>query len=429
VPNTDEGLDDSSTHACRGNGDGRRTASLLLLLLLGAALLAVFHVAGTDDTGSSQPISLDAAILAQSRHFEMYLAHLSPPPPPPPPPPPSPPPPEAHPSPGIPRAGASLPAWGSLESVAASPPPPQPPPPSWPPPLTAIDRINKRFREYVPGSNRMDEMGVIIHGIDSTEDKDRPWAACSQKSSDCGFLSDRMSASIIFAGKGTSTFGGGGVILNPNATRIFCFYGGDGGTRGKTCQPPGESATCIPGCAQTPADRWCDAAHASSSWCDGLPWRREDLGRALMLDAAAGTYNEVVLDAFFWNAHLPDSIEALIAGGAEDREAERLHERFLASYGRTADQVPLVFFDKSKANCPFRPVGSVGLFSGGAQDVRLNYKIDGKYAPYISSTASTVHAAECPSYSSTQRAPSSTPSTSSNDDWDWQSERPTLVIG
>ena len=45
------------------------------------------------------------------------------------------------------------------------------------------------------------EVGVIVHGIDTFEDKQRPWAACSPHDPRCDFLSDRVSASVIYQGK------------------------------------------------------------------------------------------------------------------------------------------------------------------------------------------------------------------------------------
>ena len=75
-------------------------------------------------------------------------------------------------------------------------------------------------------------MGVVIHAFDGQEDPDRKWAVCPPANGQCGFISDRMSASVIFKGKTAAFSGGGGIILNPEASRLLCAYGGDGGTRG-----------------------------------------------------------------------------------------------------------------------------------------------------------------------------------------------------
>ena len=248
-----------------------------------------------------------------------------------------------------------------------------------------MDRINDRYRNWVPGSSRLEDVGVLVHGIDATEDPDRPWAVCPTTSSDCGFLSDRMSASLIWRDKGPMAFGGGGgVVLNPNATRVLCAYGGDGGTRGKTCKPPGLTSSCVPGCAMSAGDSWCDAQKAGSSWCDGHPWRSEDLSTFVEYDGGMTTYNEAIIDGFFWNTHLPHSIEALI-GSPGDPGAVRLHERFLATYRLTARDVPLVTFDKDEPDCPFHPFDAPR--NSGGDDERFDYHLDGQYAQYNTAPA------------------------------------------
>ena len=249
---------------------------------------------------------------------------------------------------------------------ASSPRPLQPPPgPQLPPPATPIsvvDRINARYRNvdlsWAAGMPITDLGGVLVHGVDSQEDPERPWAVCSPKSPSCGFLSDRMSTSLIFRGKGTTSFGGGGgVILNPLATRILCAYGGDGGTRGKLCHPPGLSETCIPGCISPDSDPhsagWCKPSEAlGSSWCDGHPWKPSDLGQFLKLDQASQGYNEIMVDGFYWNAQLPHSIEAIVTSPG-DPQAQAMHAKFIKAYGLKASDVPLVSFNKASIDSPF----------------------------------------------------------------------------
>jgi hypothetical protein len=261
----------------------------------------------------------------------------------------------------------------------------------------------------VPGSSRLSDIGVIVHGIDYTEDPDRPWAACSPESSDCGFLSDRMSASVIWKVKGTAAFGGGGgVILNPKYSRVLCIYGGDGGTRGKTCSPPGATEQCVPGCVATAHDAWCDGEGARSSWCDGRPWRPSQLGRFLKLDGGMTTYNEAIIDGFFWNANLPHSIEALI-GSPNDPGAVKLHERFLATYRLTKNDIPLLTFEKGRGDCPFKPFEAVPDVLK-PQDIRLDYKVDGVWAKWTAPTTdSAALQAQQPPHSSagSARSPAS----------------------
>ena len=216
-------------------------------------------------------------------------------------------------------------------------------------------------------------MGVLVHGIDSTEDDQRPWAPCRADQPSCGFLSDRMSASFVFKEKGTNTFGGGGVILNPHYNRLFCFYGGDGGTRGKLCHPPGATSTCVPGCHERPTDMWCRAAVATSSWCDGLPWHPEDLAAAVQLDAVSSAYNEAIVDAFYWKEQLPHSVEAIITTPNNPSD-EAMHRRFLHTYRLTEDDVPLVVFNKDRHDRPFQ------LYGARQQDdpnARLDYRVNG----------------------------------------------------
>lgn len=214
------------------------------------------------------------------------------------------------PSPPPPSPKLLLPPIPSSRLIARPPAPPESPPvpvlPVPPTPPTVVDRINSRYNHWVAGSNRLEDIGVIVHGIDHTEDPEMPWAVCPPDSSDCGFLSDRMSASVIWRTKGTAAFGGGGgVILNPNATRLLCIYGGDGGTRGKTCSiadelkhgvspgwTPEHAPGCTPGCVASQYDEWCDGENAGSSWCDGKAWRMADVGHFLELDGGMTTYNE-----------------------------------------------------------------------------------------------------------------------------------------
>ncbi len=225
-------------------------------------------------------------------------------------------------------------------------------------------------------SNHLEDIGVIIHAFDNQEDPEAPWRVCSPDSMGCGFLSDRMSACVVYEGK-TAAFGGGGaVILNPAHTRVLCIYGGDGGTRGKTCSPPGLSDTCIPGCSTHAYDpAWCDAStrRTGDPWCDGRPWRLSDLGTFMAQDRFNTNYNEVIVDGFYWNEHLPHSIEAIVTSGGLETTA--MYEQFLQTYGLTSDAVPLVEFHKDRPNpftlaagyAGFRSSSSASSASSGSQ--------------------------------------------------------------
>jgi len=186
-----------------------------------------------------------------------------------------------------------------------------------------VDRINERFRSAKPGSSLLHEIGVMIHGIDGQEDDDYPWRVCPKSSMGCGFLSDRMSISVIYKGKTATFSGGGGVILSPDATRVLCAYGGDGGTRGKLCHPPGLTAQCVPGCmmGQGSYEAWCEPG-PNDYWCDGHPWRPEELGTFLQRDRISQQYNEIIVDGFYWNEKLPRSIEAILTSPGDPQAAK-----------------------------------------------------------------------------------------------------------
>lgn len=221
--------------------------------------------------------------------------------------------------------------------------------------------------------------------------------ACLPESPDCGFLSDRMSASIIWKGKGAATFGGGGFLLHPNHTRILCIYGGDGGTRGKLCKPPGISSACIPGCKASSSDQWCYAAQARSSWCDGKAWRPDMLGQMLALDEMSDTYNEAILDGFYWNAHLPYSIEAVLTS-PNNPVLKRMHKQLLRRYSVTSDQIPLLTFHKENKDAPFRIEDEEGILDQQTQAEEEDYFRCGcatLYDPAVTSTTTAAIVGKC----------------------------------
>jgi hypothetical protein len=197
-----------------------------------------------------------------------------------------------------------------------------------------------------------------MHGMDSMEDPSHPWAVCAPTSLQCGFISDRMSTSLVY--KGRARFFSGSVLLAlaPESTRLLCAYGGDGGTRGKTCEPPGLTKHCIPGCASNGEDyEFCNpgrTTNAGDFWCDGRPWKPQDLGKFLNRDKNSRQYNEFVVDGFYWNQHLPHSIEAIVIGEDGKAKASALHQKFLAAYPQlTAKDVPLVSFHPNNEDEPF----------------------------------------------------------------------------
>ena len=259
--------------------------------------------------------------------------------------------------------------------------------------------INARFNAAKPGSGRLDEIGVIIHGVDRTEDPTRTWAPCPPGSEQCGFLSDRVSTFVVHRDK-TAAFSleDGGIVLNPEHAVVLCGYGGDGGTRGRTCSPPGANANCVPGCwCSWPSDDcwigagdysdWCDpwsnfAAHGGvDAWCGGKAWKASDLGELLRRDRAMPErVNEIVVDAHVWEARLPDSIDAIIAPSKAEKNGavEKWYKDFLRRY--PTSRAPLLRYRPTSAGAmPINLLSSTGKDGGS----------DGADAPFVQ-----VHAAE-----------------------------------
>ena len=225
-------------------------------------------------------------------------------------------------------------------SHPSRPPPPSPvpasPPPSPQQPIApALGDLIARFRDAVPSSD-LAKAGILIHSFDHTESLALPWRGCPNHQgvpevdgNDCILFGDRFSASIIFQGR-TALFGGsGGIIFRPRFNRIRCSYAGDGGSRSGD------------GCGDNfcPSDRG-----AVDGWCDGAPHRPRDLENMLRWWGQHGTsYNEVIVDAAYMDARLPQSIEAFLsdAGG----QTASVHRQFLDYYGVNAEDYPLVRFD------------------------------------------------------------------------------------
>lgn len=77
-------------------------------------------------------------------------------------------------------------------------------------------------------------------------------------------------------------------------------------------------------------------------------WRQSQLRDALATQIGSNSdgYNEFIVSAEYWEAHLPSLIQAILCREDCDR-ARQVHDGYLAEYGRTAAQTPLVFFDGS----------------------------------------------------------------------------------
>ena len=265
-------------------------------------------------------------------------------------------------------------------------PPAQPPRPFAPPPQSVAERINKRFRDGRPSSH-LSEVGVLIHQLDGWERPMTPWIpAEAGKLANAGVT---MSASLILRrlqerpdrAKDLPLFSAhGGVVLHPDHAYVLCAYVGDGATQAKVCPPSPRSTTdCIPGCSLPagycdvgemfdPNNPWC---LCGLDWCQGgpRPFAPHDLETAVerflscgnLYDPARGFngvgsgYNEIVLDAQHWAAHLPAVIEAFFfvsdGGAAKESAARQAHSNFIRTYQLDPNAVPLLELRAAPADC------------------------------------------------------------------------------
>ena len=213
------------------------------------------------------------------------------------------------------------------------------------------ERFNKEKLEHITDM-------IIIHQWDGWEHPEAKWKQCPEGKNLTGDLvwsvcaqagaiaprRPRVSSAIIHAGMqkrigkehGVPLFSyEGGIALKPTKNVVSCGYGVDAGTddadRGGSntgaCFPSGGKHGCVPGCGEPP--QWCDAKDPNKDncqcgfeWCSGRPhpWRPEDIGGLLEAQMSWGPeygglgslngYNEIIIDATYRDAHLPDSIEA-----------------------------------------------------------------------------------------------------------------------
>ena len=191
-----------------------------------------------------------------------------------------------------------------------------------------------------------------MHQLDAMDDghDEPPWLPCPEHLW-CREFGDRFSASIInpqmpfiFSDQKP------GVVLNPEALLVNCAYRKDGATMHQTCDPPGRSEWCIPGCA---------------SWGGGFP--PSHLQEMLQQQAddpnpwsgscgqgGGCRHNEIVLDAATWVQHLPDTIQGFFApSGSVEWQARQLQQRFADAFGVATSTVPLFFLDLENLEAPF----------------------------------------------------------------------------
>ena len=190
---------------------------------------------------------------------------------------------------------------------------------------------------------------MLIHVFDGQEDFRKRWLPCPMhdQTAWCNKWGDRFASSMVAKGNAVlweaDNDAVAGLIFRPEWNRVLCSYAADGGTMSHTCSPSGVSESCVPGCWSGRA-AWCDVTDARVGFqkCSG-PFPPERLGVMLQMHSqpfAGAGHNEVIVDAAWYVAHLPQSLEAIIGD-------QKAHAAFLAEYGLSAEDVPLVRFTGS----------------------------------------------------------------------------------
>ena len=152
-----------------------------------------------------------------------------------------------------------------------------------------------------------------------------------------------------------------GIVISPMeevGEMIMCAYSSDGGTARNQCQRPRQDG-CTPGCDRGAKGRW-----------ELEQVLQEQDERAPMYRHSNWGYNEIILDTGPWDQMLPHAIEAFVFPAypffgyegahlcCNDRtreDAVDAHRKFLAKYGMTAMEVPLLEYS-GRGPRPFREV-------------------------------------------------------------------------
>ena len=153
---------------------------------------------------------------------------------------------------------------------------------------------------------------------------------------------------------------GAGLVMRPQATRVFCGFGSDSGGKG-VCYPASDE--CVPGCQYQGVPEWCDpqTVHLMGNQegtCYDRPWQPNDMGTLFERAAHNGAYTEVIIDALYWEQHLPDSVEAFYyAAGTPAEQIEHIRQvrhDFLQHYHLDGASNPLLVLDAENWDTPFR---------------------------------------------------------------------------
>ena len=161
--------------------------------------------------------------------------------------------------------------------------------------------------------------------FDNLEDGVEAWRVC--RTGWCAGRVDHESCSLVNA-RLRSLFNYGAGVALASTTQYACSFTSDGGTQDKR----------LGGCEEVPPCR-------PTKWWE-CGWRMDQLRDAIATQVSlAGdvAYNEFIVSAVYWEAHLPSIIEAFVCRD-ECGKARRAHAQFLAAFDRTHAQTPLVYY-------------------------------------------------------------------------------------
>lgn len=163
---------------------------------------------------------------------------------------------------------------------------------------------------------------------DEGEDAQEGWHVC--QTGWCAGIVDHLSCSLVNTHTPVLYNNHWGIIVSSD-TRIECFFTSDSATWRRT----------MGGCHEVPA---CFEGHTLGSW--GCAWSAEtQLAQGLTYHMhKPATYNEFVVSAQYWESALPGIVEAIMCQTRCDR-ARVVHQSFLAVYGKTAADVPLLYYE------------------------------------------------------------------------------------
>jgi hypothetical protein len=158
-------------------------------------------------------------------------------------------------------------------------------------------------------------------------------------------------------------------------------------SRLKTCKDSDGSswvepgAGCLPGCLpvfhNTTAEddsEWCAPDRAKLDWCEGKPWRADDLSAMLGMQPSSNqTTAQLILDSGNFRNRQPHSVIAIfsVVSDNDGGEAARaLHLSFLNNFPeRTAENFPLLEYDPNEPTAPFG-LAPQRTFAGSADVAR-----------------------------------------------------------